>query len=1374
MEIIRNYELFKQKCTEFEERFNKLYLANNQLVCHPTIQNLIITPCSDEEARSNGLNICRMSDMMLMSDDANDWQTFVITEARQMAEQNNYVYITDLFLESAFQSEYWMINGKNDTIVVSEEYMREKGKKYAPVTPLTNKVMHFKKSINNFFWQSPSDGKLSIINKSTISKRLDQYAAQVVSHLPDIKNCTNQVFKLFNDEIEVSESSVRQNIFEKLFDIIDNICVTMLNNKDIMSYADYNFNASEYISGIFASYLQNKGVGITKEKFIKEFYTPIINENTEEKLNRLTFRSDSTEIDAIKLALIEVVEKESDIDFTYKKHDLKEYKKTLRDIETSDQDDFDIQFMISDLLRKRPLFPAIFNLIICLYPDQTENVKCIADYWNINLLTNDEVRDYIYSEYIISKNLLNEKGEFDIELEYARIIKDDLVAVTKKYKCSDTACFVELNNYIDEIDKRQRSYNGTVFENVEDMKKAMENELRLLDLCSDLSALDKSELIDLKKHISNLTIDDKTTAKYLVKIKIAMNRCEENQLALLCTGLTIKNLDQTTELKNKILSQNYEESVLKPYINKINDRIMSAQREELTELFANLEKKTISELDKLSKILNSGRYSEMFIKYYSKRLDRLSDSIAHSELEKLCAGAESLDRKELTKLKSDISALSYNSKLKNRYVKKVDSLLINFDKNEVESIFSAIDTAGNEKLDELRKIADSGKYSKILISPYIAKINEREKTLLQEKFDKICSNITTMNKEQLDTLKKDIKKEGYGADLIQKCNEAIQLREYELIKVEIDEICSNVENMNQKELDELKLKLGSNKYNEVLTAPYFDKISQRESELLSIELDEKCSKISDMTIEQLLALKEDIYAKQDFLYLSRPYFDKIDDRIEEIKKQENDKILEEISNYSKEKLNEFTNGLSVNQKEYSDGIIEMFKEAVDKRKNTLAVEEIVLLCEDLDKFDFEKSNYILESILNMGLKQSVIQPYVDSVNEHIYNLNVASLDKIIDGFENKSREELHETINSINQYNPDCSYDLRKKYIAKIQDQIKAVSDAEISNICGNIDALSNKQSFDLLRKIDLMDIEQERKNKYIDKIEAHIMAMQNDECSKYLNYLIKKMAENGITSVQFHVPSVSKVFNSKFDAVCKTYVSVGRYELPLLLHESIVGNDQEGFTLTTEFLYFKSKQNPVVKIKIEDISQFQAKKGLVSSSVYVVDKNGTTSELPNNFNKSIIESVTKILTSLVLFIHDEKATARMQEIMDLNSKAEIDNFEIKDDAFEKTVHIFAGIDDESPTESESILEEHNVEPEQTQASEAIEQIQPDEDDNQLETDNTEETGNTEVSEEVDENFMQESPVSEERKRIKFCEQCGAKVISETAKFCAECGHRLL
>ena len=120
MDVFNQYDIFKEKCFGFSEKFEKNCFSQAKLVCHPTVENEIISLCSDEEAKSNGLNICRFSDMLLMSDDNENWNTFNLAEARQIAEENGYVYLTDLMAEDAFYAEDWMINGKNDTIVVSE------------------------------------------------------------------------------------------------------------------------------------------------------------------------------------------------------------------------------------------------------------------------------------------------------------------------------------------------------------------------------------------------------------------------------------------------------------------------------------------------------------------------------------------------------------------------------------------------------------------------------------------------------------------------------------------------------------------------------------------------------------------------------------------------------------------------------------------------------------------------------------------------------------------------------------------------------------------------------------------------------------------------------------------------------------------------------------------------------------------------------------------------------------------------------------------------------------------------------------------------------------------------------------------------------
>ncbi|MBQ7784144.1 MAG: hypothetical protein IJ368_09260, partial [Oscillospiraceae bacterium] len=72
METI-NYSRFKESCEEFKSTFADSCFSNGKLFCHPLVDGLIYAPCSPEEAKSNSPDICRMSDMLLMSVDGKEY-----------------------------------------------------------------------------------------------------------------------------------------------------------------------------------------------------------------------------------------------------------------------------------------------------------------------------------------------------------------------------------------------------------------------------------------------------------------------------------------------------------------------------------------------------------------------------------------------------------------------------------------------------------------------------------------------------------------------------------------------------------------------------------------------------------------------------------------------------------------------------------------------------------------------------------------------------------------------------------------------------------------------------------------------------------------------------------------------------------------------------------------------------------------------------------------------------------------------------------------------------------------------------------------------------------------------------------------------------
>ena len=264
-------------------------------------------------------------------------------------------------------------------------------------------------------------------------------------------------------------------------------------------------------------------------------------------------------------------------------------------------------------------------------------------------------------------------------------------------------------------------------------------------------------------------------------------------------------------------------------------------------------------------------------------------------------------------------------------------------------------------------------------------------------------------------------------------------------------------------------------------------------------------------------------------------------------------------------------------------------------------------------------------------------------------------------------------------------------------------------------------------------------KNKYLDMIESHIMELKNNEQRTYITFLKQKIDEFNVSTANFLVPTLSNLFYPKYDEACKNYISVGRYELPIFLHDNSGDN---GFALTTEYFYFINK-GVFNRIKIDDIVSFQAKKSFVSTSIVVTERNGNTNEINCAINKNTIDGTAKAMTALVNYIRDQRSAEKMKELLENAVK-------------ERTQEIPVAAINEAANEA-SAPKTETAEP----TAEAVEE----------KTESAEKAEETPVVEEAEEK-ADEQPASEEPKP-RFCDQCGARITSPNAKFCAECGNKL-
>ncbi|MBP1549826.1 MAG: hypothetical protein J6A05_07455, partial [Oscillospiraceae bacterium] len=791
------YDSFKEKCIEFPKLFEGKYFIDNKFICHSTAENELIAVCSDEEARKNALCICRMADMLLMSEDSEDWVKFNLAEARKIAEQNGFIYLTTLFADSAFQADDWMIDGKHDTIIVNEEYMREKGMKYAPVSPLTNKVLHFKKYTNSFFWKSVNPGEILCIDKKYIDDRFDEFYNELQAKLPDLSESETIDFDLFDGKVTIDVNTTRARTIEMFFERINKIVSTFAENAEVLEMCEYDFSAKDFIINIAVDALNKNDISITRVEFESKYYNNAL--SSADKLFVLGNKCGDDEIDAVKIAFIDAVTNEYKDEIKYSAEDTSFYNTKLRQMELGNYSEEEEKYFITELLSHKPGDYRAFYYAERQYPEEAENLAQIAKFWKVASQNAEEMENTILGAYILDENF-DEQGRFCAGYEESRILKEKLEKVIAKYGIDSRECIDELSQHIEVMDKERRTFNGTLFNTPEEKKLAVKNEAYIQDLCVDLSALNENELNSLNEHIENTTLDVNTKSKYQLKVKLAMNNVQSSMLEQRCLKLPLMTLDEITELREKIVNEDYPEAVVKPFEAKIRDAYSTAQTEEIEALLAGSENFSDAQLNDISTKLSSGRYDAGIAEYYVQKIDEIKDKNIRNKVAALVEGYEDMNKEELQALIQKLDDDVYPKHLTGPLTAKIVTTLNNYELNEAAKVFEGVDIATEEQLEEMKKVISEKQFADDILEPYIAKVEQREKVLLDEELVDMCRDIDTMSQEELDELKAAItnSEKNFDEQLVVKYLDKIAQKSCELTNSELAELCKYIFSLEQE------------------------------------------------------------------------------------------------------------------------------------------------------------------------------------------------------------------------------------------------------------------------------------------------------------------------------------------------------------------------------------------------------------------------------------------------------------------------------------------------------------------------------------------------------------------------------------------------
>jgi hypothetical protein len=964
MNLLNSYEEFKEQCETLGDRFYKKYFSDADFVCHPQIEGLLLTPCAPGETKTNSADTCRVCDLLLMSDDGQKWTAFDLGKAREIASENGSVYITDLCGEGSFEAFDWMINGKNDTIVVSIQYMKDKGKQYAPVTPLVNVILPFKKTQNTFFWQKEDDIIPSVLSADGVKNWLDNYSAKCAEECPKLKFAEKVSFPLFDLSVVIDINTTRIKQVNRFFEHIGKIVDDLAENSPFIEGAGLKFSVYDFITDLVVNALVSDGISIDRDKFVSEFFVAVNragHDGDSDRLLALSVTCTDKHIDCIKLAYLDALTKLGGMDFDYGYDNTDKFLDEMHAIEQGDIEKSEEKFLLASLLSKRPANCSVFAYIEKRYPEEKQNLSPIKEYWGYSDDTSEDLMDTVLSTYLDDSDTLPD-GTFIMPLEKARFVLESLTKVLKKYGFPKNPYIFSLEKYIADFDLERRTAGGTVFETPEEAGRAENYEKAAAEICSDLSGLSREELLRLRKYIYSMTLYNFSKAKYLVRIKLALAELDENELKQMTLGLWTLTAEQAARLGEKILESGFDDVVAMPYIAKVNDRIYSLKAKEFAQKYSGVAKMTPEELDKaLAEIETEKTADKSLARHYKRLITKTKDKYYINIIKEVTADWENHDLDTLAELMTSLSdTKKYPAKYADPFITKIGFYIENYDKIQLGKLFENVENADDEKLDLL--FENASLYDEKITEPYMKKIEARRLAIKREEANKNLYNnisrIAVMSEEELDGLTKTIedKRAEFPDDEFDKINRDIEAR-YEAIEDEkLQSIADSVGEMDMETANAAIETLTDGSIEPGKTVALVKSLKNRIDELYVIELDKLCAGMQEMEKEELEDLKQKVAALNYPDVIKNRTLNQIERRISAVLEATMEKMIGYLSNLNEKEALELIRRIQMMQTEES-----LKSRYIDKLEA-----HIIKLREE------EAQQYV--AILERGMKDGAITP----------------------------------------------------------------------------------------------------------------------------------------------------------------------------------------------------------------------------------------------------------------------------------------------------------------------------------------------------------------------------------------------------------------
>ena len=878
--------------------------------------------------------------------------------------------------------------------------------------------------------------------------------------------------------------------------------------------------------------------------------------------------------------------------------------------------------------------------------------------------------------------------------------------------------------------------------------------------------MNRADLDNIIKELKDEKYPEEIAKKYLPMTEERGKALLKAELSDMCRDIPSMDFAKLDALEKSLKNEKYPEDLTSGYFDTIKARRKALYNKEADDLCKNIGNMQKPELASLTEKLKDEKFDPAYVKKYFDEIDKRFNKIETDKLDGMCKDIEKLKKPELEKLSADIAALGFKKENTASYLEKIRNREITLMKSEMESLCKNIGSAPRKELSKLKEALSGGDFDKELSAKYIKQIDERTETLIKQELADLCKNLQSAPKDKLLEMRIAINETPEYKDAGKAYAEQIESRLKQIDKAEFDKQMASIEKLSAEELDRFEDELDKRK--PALDAKLYEasaaKLRERREFLQKEELSKLCGDISKLDIKQLGEIKEKISEGDYIPEVTFPYIKKIDDAVTNLQVQYYTKLTENINSMSRADLIVLLEKVNKNENHASDDMLQRYIGRINSKIREADAKLLEKKCGNLGNAGEHRCFELIKDINAMDIDEDTKKRFINQVELHITNLKTVERDGYVSLLKNLMDEN---SIKESQFYIPGISKSFDSIYI-KIQNTYARTEQFEMPVVAHEFTPGHPEDSY-LLTTEYLYGMGKT----------SGLLHIPVDQIEKFegkggiFGGSLKVVERNGkVTDLPANIEkklfeATAKVLNGVLTAVQKTKTDAKlreAEEIKAAEEARLMELEQERKDIDearkraeeAEKAAAAPKPAPVEKKepvpepkKIEPIKPIKPIE-VVVSPIPEVKTIKPLEEVKPAAGAKPVEAAKPVAPAPAKPVEAAKpvapATAKPVEAAKPVAPAPAKPVEAAKPAAPAPAKPVEAAKPAAPAPAKPVEAAKPVAPAPAKPVEAAKPVAP----------------------------APAKPAEAPKPKIKFCDQCGAKITSETAKFCAECGNRLI